>query len=122
MWEEVGFYEGFARMWKAVYQREASAESRASHNIKLLLDLIAQFPVVNPSASAPSDLDLSKLLSQIRSRYKMLCATVGVKPSLRASNVRAEASDADTDREPKGSKPLWKLDNIGGSKAEELSF
>ena len=101
MWEELGFYKGFALMWQAVYTKQVHSDEcaiaspryltvteigprRASHHIKRLLDLIEQFPTVNPSAS-DSDLDIPKLFHQIRSRYKALCSTLGVKPSLRAA-------------------------------------
>lgn len=60
-----------------------------AHHIKHLLELIAQFPRVNPSATEPSDLDIPKLFRQIRSRYKLLCSTVGVRPTLRAAGSSA---------------------------------
>jgi len=50
-----------------------------------LLELIAQFPRVNPKPTASDDedgLDVSALLSRIRARYKALCASLGVKPRL----------------------------------------
>lgn len=63
------------------------------HHIKHLLDLISQFPRVNPSPSDPAfaALDIPKLFRQIRSRYKALCSTLGVRPSLRAA-AAAETS------------------------------
>jgi hypothetical protein len=105
--------------------------SRAAHHIRHLLELISQFPRVNPSASeAHSDLDIPKLFRHIRSRYKALCSTLGVRPSLRASlAVSSQDSDgpadlAGTNNESlqKG-KPIWKLEN-GTQRVtdRELSF
>lgn len=98
--------------------RKASTEyskRRAAHHIKHLLDLIQQFPQVNPSASESSDLDIPKLFRQIRSRYKALCSTLGVKPSLRAAETpptRDQAPDVDTDGPSrKTAAPVWKLEN-----------
>lgn len=59
--------------------------SRIAHNIRHLIELIAQFPRVNPSTTEASELDIPKLFRQIRSRYKALCATLGVKPTLRGA-------------------------------------
>ncbi|KAF8346067.1 hypothetical protein F5887DRAFT_121745 [Amanita rubescens] len=85
MWEELGFYQGFALMWEAIYKQQSRSEDRATNHIKHLLNLISQFPRVNPSSldhsAAEADLDISKLFRQIRSRYKALCATLGVRPS-----------------------------------------
>ncbi|KAI0028807.1 hypothetical protein K488DRAFT_21200, partial [Vararia minispora EC-137] len=81
--EELGFYEGAARVWAAVYTREGKDDHRAAHHARQLLALIASFPRTNPHAD--DGIDLGALLRQIRSRYKALCASVGVRPSLRAS-------------------------------------
>ncbi|KAJ7074381.1 hypothetical protein C8F01DRAFT_21785 [Mycena amicta] len=48
MWEELAFYEGFARTWQALYYRN---DDRTAHHIRHLLQLIEQFPQVNPSGS-----------------------------------------------------------------------
>ncbi|KAK2462870.1 hypothetical protein APHAL10511_005068 [Amanita phalloides] len=105
MWEELGFYQGFALMWEAIHKQvhPSRSDDRAINHIKHLLDLISQFPRVNPSTSdngplsppSESDLDISKLFRQIRSRYKALCATLGVRPSLRASEAGDGAFDRD---------------------------
>ncbi|KAF7322702.1 Yae1-N domain-containing protein [Mycena chlorophos] len=105
MWEELAFYEGFARTWQGLYPR---SDDRAANHIRHLLDLISQFPTVNPSA-ADSELDILKLSRQIQSRYRALCASLGVKPSL----VRASRSDdahslPESGATPKN--PLWTLE------------
>ncbi|KAF9550592.1 DUF1715-domain-containing protein, partial [Agrocybe pediades] len=88
MWEELGFYEGFALTWRAILVKQSREEDRASQHIRILLDTISQFPRVNPSASegAGADLDISKLFRQIRSRYKILCSSLGVRPRLSSSS------------------------------------
>ncbi|KAF7974889.1 hypothetical protein HWV62_11031 [Athelia sp. TMB] len=79
MWEELGFYEGAARAWAALGRRD----ERAAQHTKALLDLIGRFPRANPSPSDPAD--IPRLLRQIRSRYKALCAALGMRPSIRAT-------------------------------------
>ncbi|KAF8919511.1 hypothetical protein CPB85DRAFT_1212490, partial [Mucidula mucida] len=113
MWEELGYYEGFSRTWRAVLEREQKADSRAVTHIRHLLDLIDQFPRVNPSADdASSTLDISRLLRQIRSRYKALCSTLGVTPSMRAAMTPKE--------EEKAEKPsVWSLEQ---PPAHDMSF
>ena len=116
--------------------------SRAFQHIRRILDDISQFPRVNPSASDPSsELDLPKLLRQIRSRYKVLCASLGVRPRLYSaeptdlddkSAVDAEMEDAadsavGSQRVAPGSAiPVWKLDTNTGVKKpvtnQDLSF
>ncbi|TDL20439.1 hypothetical protein BD410DRAFT_371661 [Rickenella mellea] len=108
IWEEVGYYEG------------------SRHNVKQLIDLISQFPLKNSAAdeSESSDFDMSKLLNQIRSRYKMLCATLGVKPSLRAGTAPESKNDnASLDAATTRSGGIWKVERPPGDfKSTELSF
>ncbi|KDQ09536.1 hypothetical protein BOTBODRAFT_89431, partial [Botryobasidium botryosum FD-172 SS1] len=88
MWEEVGFYEGTALFWKAICETQDGSKERVIIHINHLLELISQFPVVNPSTQgslATQDVDVAKLLSQIRTRYKMFCSSVGIRPRLRAA-------------------------------------
>ena len=116
--------------------------SRSSQHIRHLLQYISKFPCVNPPISGDTDssLDISKLLSQIRSRYKALCSTLGVHPRLLSSSEAAEEKDmGDSDmQEDKSSKvaaaataadpahiPVWKLDKTGTKKMvtnQDLSF
>jgi len=132
MFEELGFYEGFALTWKNICENSGRSEDRPMHHIKHLLDLIAQFPRVNPSSAAesgdsPDDLDIPKLFRQIRSRYKALCATLGIRPSLRAADGQSE-DEAATEQDgstpgDKMPKTVWSVSNIGKrSPAEQLSF
>ncbi|KAI9569459.1 hypothetical protein HD554DRAFT_2091299 [Boletus coccyginus] len=98
IWEEIGFYEGFALTWKAIYAQRGQNDQRAVHHITHLLDLIRQFPTVNPStapsqASSEDEMDMSKLQRQIRSRYKVLCASLGVRPASRAGTGKEDAGE-----------------------------
>ncbi|GJE96077.1 Yae1 family protein [Phanerochaete sordida] len=129
MWEELGFYEGFARMWASILEKQGRRDDRASSNIKHLLDLIAQFPKINPSASEQTELDIPKLFRQIRSRYKALCATLGVRPTLRAGGPAGSADGVeDPANSPTGDasgevKNVWKIDNKPAPRANnDLSF
>ncbi|KAH9486161.1 hypothetical protein JR316_0000225 [Psilocybe cubensis] len=153
MWEELGFYEGFALTWRAILVKQSKEEDRAFQHIKHLLESISHFPRVNPSAiDASSELDVTKLLRQIRSRYKMLCTSLGVRPRLRSStdlaanddknNIEdAGMSDDDASRDvrtperpgstlpqrvaPGSAIPVWKIDNAGVKKPvtnQDLDF
>ena len=74
---------------------------RVANNIKHLLDLVSQFPRVNPSTATESEgaeeLDIPRLFRQIRSRYKALCATLGVRPSLRTSGGEEDNGEVEED-------------------------
>ncbi|THH03366.1 hypothetical protein EW146_g10456 [Bondarzewia mesenterica] len=116
MWEEVGFYEGFARTWIAL---------RALHHARHLLELTSRFPRSNPapsSASADEGTDITALQRQIRSRYKTLCATLGVRASPRA----ASAGDDNADDEggagggEKRKRSVWKVDGPPVPKREQV--
>ncbi|KAF9817940.1 hypothetical protein IEO21_03134 [Rhodonia placenta] len=130
MWEELGFYEGFALMWQAIHAQQSRNEDRTAHHIRQLLDLIGQFPRVNPSATEPSDLDIPRLFRQIRSRYKALCATLGVRPTLRAADCIAPNSSEDAENgnsqsstRPSGSKSVWPVQSIDNQRSgEQFSF
>ncbi|KAH8105163.1 hypothetical protein BXZ70DRAFT_508147 [Cristinia sonorae] len=128
MWEELGFYEGFAATWKAIYDKRGIEDDRAINHIKHLQDLIAQFPKANPSASEPSELDIPKLFRQIRSRHKALCATLGVRVTYGmepAAPPSASDDDPPVSLEPGksgGKKKVWTLDNPSPSAGEKMSF
>ncbi|KIM35588.1 hypothetical protein M413DRAFT_449638 [Hebeloma cylindrosporum] len=140
MWEELGFYEGFAKTWMAVLVKQGKSDERASQHIRYLLDTISHFPRVNPSASEPAseELDIPKLLRQIRSRYKVLCSSLGVRPRLQSAEVAAMEDKEEDDtrmeedevrtptRGTLGSAiPVWKIDKNGMKKPvtnQDLSF
>jgi len=130
MWEELGFYEGFAVMWKAIYDKRGVDDDRALHHIKHLQDLVAQFPESNPSASEPTDLDIPKLFRQIRSRHKALCATLGVRAAYSADTASPGGDAGDyaaiplepRSGEEKKAKKVWALNNPSPSAGENMSF
>ena len=101
------------------------------HHIKHLLDSIAQFPRVNPSSSSAEDLaessddlDIPKRFRQIRSRYKALCATLGVRPSLRAADGHEDDEAAPDDGTIPADKRVRSVDSIGkrSTASEQLNF
>ncbi|TRM66237.1 copper amine oxidase [Schizophyllum amplum] len=153
MWEELGFYQGFAMMWQSIYTLQGRTDEcvvsvkGAAPVTELLrqprdaphqapLEPHCAVPRVNPSsADASSELDIPKLFRQIRSRYKALCATLGVRPSLRAStDGEAAEGDAsptgDMEKSPGKSSggPVWSVgDGTAGrsrssSAGVEISF
>ncbi|KAH9943596.1 hypothetical protein B0H21DRAFT_779710 [Amylocystis lapponica] len=129
MWEELGFYEGFALTWQAIHKSGGGNDDRSAHNIKHLLELISQFPRVNPSAGDPSDIDIPKLFRQIRSRYRALCATLGVRPTLRAGATSpGQDENLDSVDDPAGAhagaaKNVWPVQPADRQRSgEELSF
>ena len=53
------------------------------NHAKVLIDLITQFPTQNTPETV--EIDLTTLVSNIRARYRLLCASLGVKPRLAAA-------------------------------------
>lgn len=128
MWEELGFYEGFALMWKEIHVRQGRVDDRAANHVRHLLRLILQFPRVNPSASdISSEMDIPKLFRQIQSRYKALCSTLGVRPTLQyseSSQDRSERNDSnmvDGDNRTESSSAR-KSDARGPPNSQSLDF
>ena len=121
---------------------------RPSQHIRYLLDAISQFPQTNPSqptSDASEELDIPKLLRQIRSRYKVLCSSLGVRPRLVSAESldgQGQADDIQMDDAsnaqdgsllqsrsqrvaPGSSIPVWKIDNAGMRKPvtnQDLNF
>ncbi|WVQ75493.1 hypothetical protein IAR50_005118 [Cryptococcus sp. DSM 104548] len=113
LWEEVGFYDGWASMWIQVLQAKAAEsgtagskrgkEARALNHAQILVELIATFPTINPSQSissstvsemvgetappASAEIDLAALLSLIRARYRLLCSSLGTRPRLASATI-----------------------------------
>ncbi|KZO97299.1 hypothetical protein CALVIDRAFT_83199 [Calocera viscosa TUFC12733] len=60
LWEEVGFYEGFARTWSALLDKGGvgglgggeTARPRALQSLTRLLALVERFPTTNPTPSS----------------------------------------------------------------------
>ena len=77
-----------------------------------LLGLLDQFPRTNPS----EEIDVSKLFRQIRSRYKALCSTLGIRPSLRAAE---DLLSKDSDEPKTSRRQVWKLEGDTKRVAEE---
>ncbi|BGP15485.1 hypothetical protein JCM10213_005752 [Rhodosporidiobolus nylandii] len=105
LWEEIGYAEGTARVWKKLLEKNGVEGGRANGNLDALLSLAASFPTSNDSSSlssapppssptlavpppddaAPSqapDVDIPALLSALRSKYRTACAGLGVRPRM----------------------------------------
>ena len=92
-----------------------SITRRAVHHIKHLLDLIQQFPRINPSITQPltsvEEIDIEKLQRQIRSRYKALCASLEIRPTLRSNAPSDDTGGGDgVDARPISTRKVWALD------------
>jgi len=141
IWEELGYYEGFAICWKNLMVANSSSgresggqvvkegnETSKTHSDRVLNQLdqlissIAKFPVENPSDSSTAvgikendlvggteilqirsetetaphkeEIDLVRQLAHIRSRYKLLCSSIGIKPRLIPAPSSSLASDS----------------------------
>lgn len=100
LWEELGYIQGQAKFWLAVYANDPGkkrcvcmvmnelwytdiVQYRAGQNAEQLLSLIDQFPAENDSKTQ-QDQDVEALLQNIRSKYRVVCASFGVRPRLQA--------------------------------------
>lgn len=74
--------------------------------------------MVNPSSvtttTAEKEADIEKLFRQIRSRYKILCATIGVKPPLRAADGAPVVHSDQSESPSSQKKPDLGTDADGG--------
>ncbi|CAD6896207.1 unnamed protein product [Tilletia laevis] len=107
MWDEVGYYEGVAQFWQQALEqapKELSANNRMLDrqrlNLSELQKLITAFPQVNrhsedggdgfppngnqwsedPLLKDSSSLDITALLKQIRTRFKITASLLGIPP------------------------------------------
>lgn len=83
MWEELGFYRGQAQLWSAT--RDVSGHERAADSVRSLVELIDRVPTANSSTQA--DVDLPAMLAGVRSRYRVCCSQLGVKPRLKPATA-----------------------------------
>ncbi|BGO91045.1 hypothetical protein NBRC10512_001349 [Rhodotorula toruloides] len=99
--EEVGYYEGMARLWKGILAAQGKDSGRASQSLDQILSLVFQFPTSNNSSSLSSssasnaDIDIPALLSSLRSKYRTACATLGVRPRLVAAGSSSATGGAE---------------------------
>lgn len=94
----------------ATFLMIGATRRRSISNANRLLELITQFPKINPSSTdAGSELDIPQLLSRIRSRYKVLCASFGVRPTLRAarSDQPTDSEEVAEDRRQELKPKIW---------------
>ncbi|WWC73138.1 uncharacterized protein I206_107104 [Kwoniella pini CBS 10737] len=100
LWEEIGYYEGFIKVYidllsgKDIQEgSKRGKDARALNHAQILLSLINTFPISNSSQSnfnisqinkeeEEEEIDLINLISNIRARYKLLCSSLNLKPRL----------------------------------------
>ena len=100
--------------------READ-DSRALNHAKILIDLITQFPTTNNPEAA--EIDLTALVSNIRARYRLLCASLGVKPRLTAAaGASSNASAGQEDGSANGNMVEGVEGPIKGVDTSKLKF
>jgi hypothetical protein len=79
---------------------------RAKGHIANLIGLVEAFPKSNPKEE--DGIDIQKQLKLIRTRYKILCASLGVKASLRAGTP---GDEKETDGSRSGST-VWEVKDM----------
>ncbi|GAA5991955.1 hypothetical protein JCM10908_002288 [Rhodotorula pacifica] len=94
LWEEIGYYEGTARLWQAILQDGANGNSsRSQQSLLAVRALVSAFPASNDSsalqddsaAQAAAGVDITAQLGALRSKYRTSCALVGMRPRMAIS-------------------------------------
>ncbi|GAA6044356.1 hypothetical protein JCM8097_008404, partial [Rhodosporidiobolus ruineniae] len=120
LWEEIGYAEGTARVWGKVLEKNGKREGRPAQNLDQLLSLVEAFPTSNDSSSlaqpAPSsptsaylpsdspaparaadEVDIPALLSSLRSKYRTLCGSLGVRPRMQVAGAGSKQTEPNGD-------------------------
>ncbi|GAA6044361.1 hypothetical protein JCM8097_008409, partial [Rhodosporidiobolus ruineniae] len=122
LWEEIGYAEGTARFWGKVLEKNGKREGRPAQNLDQLLSLVEAFPTSNDSSSlaqpapssptssdSPSDssmaspaaaadeVDIPALLSSLRSKYRTLCGSLGVRPRMQVAGAGSKQLEPNGD-------------------------
>lgn len=104
LWEEIGYYEGTAKLWQTILRHAAPgdlASSRPQQSLQAVRTLVAAFPASNdssvlrdPSASQSTDVDITAQLGALRSKYRTSCALVGMRPRMTVSSGSSSAEQS----------------------------
>ncbi|CAD6571863.1 MAG: hypothetical protein TREMPRED_000408 [Tremellales sp. Tagirdzhanova-0007] len=138
IWEEVGYYEGSAAFWLEILDGQGK-EARALGHANQLLQLISTFPTVNPTPSTssppsratdtahtkagPTTPDLATLLAQIRARYRLFSASLGIRPRLIASKDGQTPTDSRDEGDVEQARGLQRVDGpMKGVDTKQLNF
>ncbi|KAH8980458.1 DUF1715-domain-containing protein [Lactarius hatsudake] len=135
LWEELGFYEGAARLWTAVALTDAGGvDSRGAHHASALLALIERFPRKNPRPDEDG-VDMGAQLRLIRSRYKAMCASFGVRARLQPAAAVAVEDGPGLNEDMAGDQKvgvgmgakkkgqaIWALSSPASASTQGLSF
>jgi hypothetical protein len=105
--EELYYYAGQARFWQAVAQEDikkrkwahiftrllmfcmlsSSMLCRALPHILAILTMIDNFPTQNSSADPGPENDTEVLIQSIRSKYRVMCASLAIRPRLQKADM-----------------------------------
>ncbi|GAA5963460.1 hypothetical protein JCM8115_001237 [Rhodotorula mucilaginosa] len=93
LWEEIGYYEGTAKLWQAILQNATPGNvSRSQQSLQAIRALVSAFPASNDSSTLrdesiaqSSDVDINAQLGALRSKYRTSCALVGMRPRMAVS-------------------------------------
>ncbi|GAA5941666.1 ribosome biosynthesis protein LTO1 [Sporobolomyces koalae] len=99
LWEEIGYYEGMARLWKVILTKQGKGSTRSMQALDQILALAAAFPASNDSsllesASDSDQLDITAQLTTLRAKYKTVCATLGVRSRMAVSSGSGTTSSS----------------------------
>jgi hypothetical protein len=105
---------------------DKKGRSRAEAHLSQLVNLIARFPMVNPSSkleqtpeqqlqTTEEGVDVVKLMTQMRAKYKVACATLGVRPRLVAATIGGDvveggAKERSSDGRAPETKRIWNFE------------
>lgn len=95
IWEELGYYSGQLQLWNLILhhpQKDQTRILKLKFKTDQLQALIEDFPTQNQLQSnneeglisSHSQADMVALLNAIRSKYKICCASMGIKPRIQA--------------------------------------
>ncbi|GAA5962185.1 hypothetical protein JCM3765_003891 [Sporobolomyces pararoseus] len=96
LWEEIGYYKGVAQLWKQILNKKGGkleSSSRSIKGLEQILKLSKNFPDSNDSSSLlqqqqqQEDMDITQQLTSLRSKYKTVCATLGIRSRIMSAQT-----------------------------------
>lgn len=84
--EELYYYAGQARFWQAV-SLQNDKKKKAMPHLLALLTMIDNFPQRNSIDDTEPEHDTGKLLHSIRTKYKVMCASLGIRPRIQKAEA-----------------------------------
>ncbi|GAA6008340.1 ribosome biosynthesis protein LTO1 [Rhodotorula paludigena] len=110
LWEEIGYIQGMALVWKCILALQGTDSGRAVQSLDQILALAAAFPTSNDSSSldlsaggsgaadqqSHGGIDIAAHLSTLRTKYRTVCAALGARPRMAVSSGADQKSPAAT--------------------------